>query len=140
MKIDEFTDYADKIVNEEIPSEVLRDLNLGIIVIPDVRWEDKHYIMGEYVLDEAGRHIVLYFGSFAAVLDKDRREIWKEEIRETIRHELQHHIEDLAGSENLARREALERKAEKLKDLKGSSQKSIINSFLHFIKCKKSGL
>lgn len=139
MEIDKFTDFADQIVNEEIPSELLRDLNLGIVVIPDARKDEKYHIMGEYVLDEAGRHIVLYYGSFAAVLNNKPLEFWIEEIRETIRHELRHHIEDLAGSNDLARREAVERETEKRIDSKCSSQKSILNYFIHFIKRKNRG-
>lgn len=105
MDIEEFTNYTDKLIEKEIPEELLRDLNLGINVLPDKKEERGYFIMGEYIVDELGSRIVLYHGSFAASLAGKSLKIWKREILSTLKHELQHHIESLAGEEELARRE-----------------------------------
>ena len=54
------------------------------------------YIMGEYCHDLLGRYIVLYYGSFAALLAEEPEEVWREEIFTTLAHEFTHHMEDTA--------------------------------------------
>ena len=54
------------------------------------------YIMGEYVHDMLGRYILLYYGSFAALLGEEDEEAWREEIFATVAHEFTHHMEDTA--------------------------------------------
>jgi predicted Zn-dependent protease with MMP-like domain len=44
--------------------------------------------------------VVLYYGSFRAVAAEDEFD-WREEIHETILHELQHHLESLATEDSL---------------------------------------
>ena len=55
------------------------------------------YIMGEYVHDFLGRYILLYYGSFSALLDEEGEEAWREEIFATVAHEFTHHLEETAG-------------------------------------------
>ena len=55
------------------------------------------YIMGEYVHDNLGRYILLYYGSFAALLEEEDEEVWKDEIFATVAHEFTHHLEEAAG-------------------------------------------
>ena len=105
MNIHKFTDLANRITERDIPAPLLDQLNLGIAVISDKQEEDDYYVMGEYIENGMGCHVVLYYGSFLAVLSGESQEAWEEEIRDTIQHELQHHIESLAGEENLARQE-----------------------------------
>lgn len=45
--------------------------------------------------------IFLYYGSFAAVASRDPGFDVEAELRDTIRHEVQHHIEDMAGASQL---------------------------------------
>ena len=59
------------------------------------------YVMGEYCWDEMGRYINIYYGSFAALLGDDPRQVWVDELRTTLRHELTHHVEGLAGERSL---------------------------------------
>lgn len=40
--------------------------------------------MGEYVHDNLGRYILLYYGSFAALLEEEDEEGWKDEIFATV--------------------------------------------------------
>ena len=56
---------------------------------------------GEYCWDEMGRYINIYYGSFAALLGDDPRQVWVDELRTTLRHELTHHVEGLAGERSL---------------------------------------
>ncbi|MBP1761193.1 MAG: hypothetical protein H6Q64_735, partial [Firmicutes bacterium] len=73
------------------------------------------YIMGEYVEDGLGGcFIVFYYGSFVALLSDDPLEVWKEEIIDTVLHEVQHHMEAQAGRDDLARQE-MEELAQALK-------------------------
>lgn len=61
-------------------------------------------VLGECVRDGLlGRRVVLYYGSFAALLRNSPRGAWEREIRRTVRHELRHHLELLAGVDDLAR-------------------------------------
>ena len=43
------------------------------------------------------RYIVLYYGSFAALLPDEDEEGWKDEIFATVAHEFTHHMEETAG-------------------------------------------
>ena len=45
-----------------------------------------------------------YYGSFVDLLE-ETEEVWKEEIQDTVLHEMQHHLESLAGRDDLARQE-----------------------------------
>lgn len=55
------------------------------------------YIMGEYCTDCTGSFIVLYYGSFAALLEGEPDEVWEEELFATLAHEFTHHLEGRGG-------------------------------------------
>ena len=40
---------------------------------------------------------MLYYGSFAALLEEEDEEGWKDEIFATVAHEFTHHLEETAG-------------------------------------------
>ena len=104
--IDQLHKILDEIA-EELPEEFFRELNQGIILLPEYklhpesRAQDKLYIMGEYVRSMAGRHIVIYYGSFERVYSGYPIEIIEEKLRETLYHEFIHHLESLAGERGL---------------------------------------
>ncbi len=104
LSIDEVNDILDE-VYEEFPAELFQDLNGGVLLLedelPDPAAGEDVYIMGEYCCDEMGRYIYIYYGSFAALLYDEPREVWVDELRETLRHELTHHVEGLAGERSL---------------------------------------
>ncbi len=105
---DEFIVMLDQAVTR-IPPYFCRELNGGFNVQRGKKEEDGFYIMGEYIEGgHLGCFIVFYYGSFAALLKGEPLEAWEEEIMETVLHELQHHLESLAGCEDLARREVEE--------------------------------
>ncbi|MCL6639305.1 MAG: metallopeptidase family protein [Firmicutes bacterium] len=95
----------------DIPEAFLRDLNGGIVVVEEAKPDpeiDGVYILGEYIEDPfgLGRLIVIYHGSFAALYSREPETVWKEELRATLLHEIQHHLEALAGVDDLDREDA----------------------------------
>jgi len=90
------------VIADELPRELFRDLNGGILLLPEAcqdSGDSAHdlYTMGEYVYDEMGRYIVIYYGSFAALYKDSPPEKLRKELKETLIHEFTHHIESLAG-------------------------------------------
>ena len=74
------------------------DIQLEEGALPDPDFPPgEMYIMGEYVHDFLGRYILLYYGSFSALLDEEGEEAWREEIFATVAHEFTHHLEETAG-------------------------------------------
>lgn len=108
LSIDEVYDILDE-VYAEFPEPLFDSLNGGILLledaVPDPEAGEDVYIMGEYCHDEMGRYINIYYGSFAALLFDEPREVWVDELRTTLRHELTHHIEGLAGDRSLEYRD-----------------------------------
>lgn len=103
LSFDEFARLADRVV-DEIPPRLCRELNGGFVVLPEAKRDGGLLILGEYVLDEwLGRRVVLYYGSFAELLGGSPVRAWERELRRTVRHELRHHLESLAGVDYLAR-------------------------------------
>ena len=90
----------------QFPEAFFEDLDGGIqleetaLTDPDFP-SGEMYIMGEYVHDLLGRYILLYYGSFAALLEEEDEEVWKDEIFATVAHEFTHHLEEDAGLHNL---------------------------------------
>lgn len=89
---------------EELPDGIYEKLNGGVNLIEEARrGEDGDYIMGLYHVDEMGRYIEIFYGSFVELygdMDQDR---FTEELRKTLKHELTHHVENMAGDRTLER-------------------------------------
>ena len=104
LSIDEVNDILDR-VYDEFPEALFQELNGGVLLLedalPDPDAGEDVYIMGEYCVDGLGRYINIYYGSFAALLFDEPRRVWEEELRTTLRHELTHHVEGLAGERSL---------------------------------------
>ena len=108
MDIDDFQKILE-VITEEIPEELFRELNGGVIVLPEFKLHPESqnpclYTMGEYrtQVPGLGRYIVIYYGSFMRVFGAgaDPQRI-RRELRKTLRHEFRHHIETLAGAKDL---------------------------------------
>ena len=114
LSIDEVNDILDQAV-EAYPEELFQELNGGILLLEDEVADPEAgediYIMGEYCWDEMGRYINLYYGSFVALLADEPREVWEEELRFTLRHELTHHVEGLAGERSLEHKDSAQLEA-----------------------------
>lgn len=114
MTFEQFADLADELW-DEIPERFKQGLQ-GVHVLehfkPDPQ-EPGLVRLGEYrhpgfpsVLggfQGIGRHIVLYYGSFAQVARGRRSFDWEGEVWETLVHELRHHLETLAWNEDLVK-------------------------------------
>lgn len=100
-----FEDFI-RILNEEVealPEYVHDKLNGGVLADSSVylhpgRVADDLYIFGTYSVDPVfGKQIILYYGSFTAVLGDSSESAYRKKIRETVRHEFLHHLETRAG-------------------------------------------
>lgn len=99
-----FDTFAE-IVDEEVrllPSYALEGLEGGVLVDPAAylhpgRVADDLYILGTYSTGITGHQIVLYYGSFLAAVNCRSMTALRERIRETLRHEVLHHLETRAG-------------------------------------------
>lgn len=104
LSIDRVNDILDLLMYR-YPAELFDDLNGGILLLEEALSDPEAgedvYIMGEYCWDEMGRYINIYYGSFAAVLADEPERVWEEELNITLRHELTHHVEGLAGERSL---------------------------------------
>ena len=89
---------------ESFPEALFDGLNGGVNfqeeAVPDRKFpKGQVYILGEYCDDLLGRYINLYYGSFAAMAENEEwtKEDWEEELRQTLSHELTHHMEGRSG-------------------------------------------
>ena len=104
--IEEVHNMLDEIA-EEIPSEFFKDLNEGVVLLPQYKVHPESmgskvlYIMGEYSISITGRNIKMYYGSFKRVHRNRTREYIYNELKETLVHEFTHHLESLAGEKGL---------------------------------------
>lgn len=91
----------------ELPQEFYKELNGGIILLPEVKFNpmgrnDDLYIMGEYHSGGGlGRYISIYYGSFERLYGHLSREGFKRQLEHTLKHEFTHHLESLAGERDL---------------------------------------
>jgi hypothetical protein len=82
-------------VHEKLDGGVLADS--GVYLHPQ-RLADDLYILGTYSVDAVfGKRIILYYGSFTATLGDASESVYRDRIRETVRHEFLHHLETRAG-------------------------------------------
>ena len=104
LSIDQVNDILDELCGE-LPEALFQEVNGGVLLLeealPDRSAGEDVYIMGEYCCDEMGRYVNIYYGSFAALLYDEPRQVWVEDLRTTLRHELTHHVEGLAGERSL---------------------------------------
>ena len=89
---------------ESFPEALFDGLNGGVNfqeeAVPDQEFpKGQVYILGEYCDDLLGRYINLYYGSFAAMAENEdwTEEDWEQELRQTLSHELTHHMEGRSG-------------------------------------------
>ncbi|HNZ83428.1 MAG TPA: metallopeptidase family protein [Sedimentibacter sp.] len=94
-------------IAEELPPEIYKDLNGGIILLPQIKLhkksvDDDLYVMGEYRHEMiSGRYIVVYYGSVEKLFGNLSRNRLKNKLRSVIKHEFIHHLESMAGERHL---------------------------------------
>ncbi|KXO16833.1 metallopeptidase family protein [Peptoniphilus sp. GNH] len=93
---------------DELPDGILQGLNGGILlsdeekIHPESKEGDKLLILGQYIISNLGSQIVIYYGSFESLFWYYDDEAFKDKLREILHHELTHHLEYLAGENDLA--------------------------------------
>lgn len=111
ISIDEMETILNDIAGE-FPPELLKELNGGMILLPDVKLHERHlhndlYVLGEYRVDRAlGRCIVIFYGSFMRVHGNLSCDRLKEKLTHTLKHEFRHHLESMAGEKALEQDDA----------------------------------
>ncbi|MCI6054549.1 metallopeptidase family protein [Dysosmobacter sp.] len=114
LTIDQVNDALDEMA-EGFPQVLFEELNGGVNLLeealPDPQFpEGEMYILGEYCEDVLGRYINLYYGSFAALAERENwdQDTWADELYTTLSHELTHHMESRGGLHALDDRDAEE--------------------------------
>jgi len=106
MTIDEMQDVLDRLA-EELPEVFYKDLNGGIVLLPEAKESEYSkrkdlYTLGEYHRGGAmGSYIKIYYGSFERLFGNISDEAMEKELRKTLRHEFRHHLESLSGERGL---------------------------------------
>lgn len=101
VDIDRFFEILTDVCNE-LPDEFFRELHHGIVLDEGMKisphaTENDLVIMGEYQRTRIGNRIVIYYGSFERLCLHYTEDQLKDRIREVVRHEFRHHMENRAG-------------------------------------------
>ena len=101
---------------EALPPVLFEGLNGGVNLLEEEKPDPELpevYILGEYCDGCLGLYINLYYGSFAALAEREEwdQAAWEAELRTTLSHELTHHMENLGGLHSLEDRDAAEMEA-----------------------------
>ena len=89
---------------ETLPSAVFNDLNGGILLLEDtVEDKDELLILGQYHVEPygLGRYITIHYGSIVEAFCGLTEADFVEDLADVLKHELLHHIENLAGDRSL---------------------------------------
>jgi predicted Zn-dependent protease with MMP-like domain len=101
VDIDRFFELLTEVC-DELPDEFFRELHGGVLlsentkISPHSRNNDL-VIMGEYSRSRLGNQITIYYGSFERTYHGADEDYLKDRLREVVRHEFRHHLENLGG-------------------------------------------
>ena len=89
-------------VCDELPDVFFRELHHGVQLSEETKIsphavDEDLIIMGEYHRSPLGNKITIYYGSFAKTCSWMDSEQLKGKLREVVRHEFRHHMENLSG-------------------------------------------
>jgi len=100
---------------DDLPWAIYKELNGGIVLLPDVMphpesVNNDFYILGQYHCEPQrfGRYITIYYGSFCLVHGGLSDDAQRKKLKELLHHELTHHLEHLAGDRALEVRDAVD--------------------------------
>ena len=104
MDIDRFEQIAEKELSS-LPEEFFHELHGGVIISEEEKLSPEDiahdlYTLGTYKRSALGNMITLYYGSFSKKFAFASEDVWESKIREVIRHEFRHHLENLSGIHN----------------------------------------
>lgn len=103
-RFEEMATMLDDIV-DALPPEYFRGLNGGVVFSRETMHDENFpelYVLGHYKKMAMGKMIVLYYGSFMELYGNYAPEPLREKLKGTLYHELTHHLEELAGENDLA--------------------------------------
>lgn len=105
VTFEECADMLDEIA-DSMPSELFRDLNAGMSLVPQAKVHPQSvrgelYILGEYIRNSIGNSIVFYYGSIMKVYGSLPADKLYTELERIMHHEVKHHNEHLAGCDDL---------------------------------------
>ena len=101
VDIDRFYELLDEVC-AELPDEFFKDLHQGVVVSEEEKISpyaraDDLIIMGEYRRARYGNQITIYYGSFLKSYPFASEDFIRTRLREVVRHEFRHHMENLSG-------------------------------------------
>lgn len=111
MNIDQVEEMLNRI-SEELPDDFYRNLNGGILLLPQEKINPRSahgnlYILGEYVVNSSmGRFINIYYGSLEKMYSHASEKELEDALREVLFHEFTHHVESLSGERGLEKKDA----------------------------------
>ena len=107
VTFDEVAAMLDEIA-DGLPEAFFKDLNGGVYLLPEAKRHDKSrknqplFILGEFTSQEVtGKCIYMYYGSFMEVYSHLTADKLKKELKDVLIHEFTHHLELLAGQNDL---------------------------------------
>nr|WP_320023947.1 metallopeptidase family protein [uncultured Acetobacterium sp.] len=101
-------------IAEEIPQELYNELNGGIVLKEEAKLHPQNkakdlFVLGEYHRDSRlGNYIAIYYGSFVQTFGNESLAEYKGQLRRVLKHEFLHHVEGLAGVQDLEVEDAIE--------------------------------
>ena len=111
LNFEEACDALELLV-QELPSEILRGLNCGVVMLNKTEYDTNGLlVLGRYYFEPRGlgRYINIYYGSIRAVYWYSPKDIFIKKITEVLHHELTHHLEHLAGDRTLERQDEIDK-------------------------------
>ena len=98
-------------IADALPRPIFEELNGGILLLPDTM-TDEHglLILGQYHVDPLGfgRYVTIHYGSMQSAYGHLSAQAFERKLDEVLRHELIHHIENLAGDRSLEIKDAIQ--------------------------------
>ena len=94
---------------DSLPQPIFNKLNGGIVLLPDTLTDRNGLlILGQYHVQPngLGRYITIYYGSVVQAHGHLDPEAFQKKLEDVLRHELTHHLENLAGDHSLEIKDA----------------------------------
>jgi len=114
MRIEEMQEALDEL-EKDLPQEILKELNGGIILAEDSKMHPQSmgndlFILGEYHHEPRGlgRYVMIYYGSIMRTHGHLSREKQLDKLKAVLYHELFHHLESQAGERSLEVQDAID--------------------------------
>jgi len=98
-------------IADALPPAIFEELNGGVLLLPDtVTDEHDLLILGQYHVDPLGfgRYVTIHYGSMQAAYGHLSGEAFQKKLEGVLRHELIHHLENLAGDRSLEIKDAIQ--------------------------------